>query len=109
MSSVSATSCADASAAVVSSVGAPRSNTSMLAHGRLKSARISASGTMSGMQTAALPSGSAHGRMVATEPLEQHRRVLEFFVAVVAENLAEVVVLGRVDSLLVPVDGLELF
>lgn len=48
-------------------------------------------------------------RILAADPLERHRGVLFLFVAVVGEDAGEIRVVGGVDPLRVPVDGLELF
>jgi hypothetical protein len=45
--------------------------------------------------------------IVPTDPLHQHCRVFLFLVHVVLENPFERLVTGRVDSLLVIIDGLE--
>src|SRR5207248_8819192 len=46
--------------------------------------------------------------ILATDPFEEHRRVLLLLVAVVLEDRAQLAVLGRVDALAVPVDRLQL-
>src|SRR5262245_19727100 len=47
-------------------------------------------------------------RIVTAQPLECHGGVLLLLVAVVGEDLAQLVVLGGVDALIVPVDRLQL-
>src|SRR5690606_19212347 len=46
--------------------------------------------------------------IATAEPLENHRRVLLLLVAVVREDLLEVLIVRCVDPLRVPIDGLEL-
>src|SRR5208282_687932 len=47
--------------------------------------------------------------VVPAQPLEHHGGVLLLLVAVMREDGAQLLVLGRVHALAIPVDGLELF
>src|SRR5262245_2850889 len=47
-------------------------------------------------------------RVVTAQPLERHGRVLLLLVAVVGEDLPQLVVLARIDALIVPVDRFQL-
>ena len=49
------------------------------------------------------------GPVVPAQPLQHHGRVLLLLVAVVREQLFELLVVSGVDALVVPIDGLELF
>jgi hypothetical protein len=47
-------------------------------------------------------------RIVAPDPFERHRRMLDLLVAVVRENRAKIGIGAGVDALVVPVDRLQL-
>ena len=50
-----------------------------------------------------------HSRVFTADPLEHHRRVFFFLVAVVRKNSGKLFVLAGIDALVVPVDRFKLF